>query len=385
MTPHVPALIVGVPKETAEGERRVALVPESIPKLRGASILVERGAGEQSGSPDGAYAAEGAGFSSGAEALLHESELVLKVQPPTPAEAGRLSEGSATVSFLYPLTHLQTVKQLSESGATAFAMDLMPRISRAQPMDALSSQSIVSGYKAVMMAADSLPKLFPLLMTAAGTITPAKVFVLGAGVAGLEAVATAHRLGALVEAYDVRPAVKEQIESLGAKFVELPIEVKDAQTVGGYAKAQSEDFYKRQQELLAEHAKAADVVITTALVPGSRAPLLITEEAVMGMRPGSVVIDLAAEQGGNCAFTEAGRTIVRNGVSIQGPVNLPSTMAQQASLLYSRNITAFLLNMLQDGTLHIDPGDEIVRGTLVVHGGKVVHEPTRAALEAAPT
>lgn len=346
--------------------------------------MVEQGAGEQSGFPDGAYAAQGASVAPSADALYHESDIILKVQPPSSAEVERLRVGSTIISFLYPLSHLQTVRQLCEKDMTAFAIDLMPRISRAQPMDALSSQSIVSGYKAVMMAADSLPKLFPLLMTAAGTITPARVFVLGAGVAGLEAIATAHRLGALVEAYDVRPAVKEQIESLGAKFVELPIEAKDAQTAGGYAKAQSEDFYKKQQELLAEHAKAADVIITTALVPGSKAPLLITEGAIKGMRPGSVVIDLAAEQGGNCAFTEAGKTITKYGVSIQGPVNVPSTMAQQASQLYSRNLTTFLLNMMRDGRINIDLNDEIIRGTLVVHDGKVVHEPTRAALEGAP-
>jgi NAD(P) transhydrogenase subunit alpha len=276
------------------------------------------------------------------------------------------------------------VKQLVDREATAFAMELMPRISRAQSMDALSSQSLVAGYKAVLIAADSLPKLFPLLMTAAGTIAPAKVFVLGAGVAGLEAIATARRLGAVVEAYDVRPTVKEQIQSLGAKFVELPIEAKDAQTAGGYAKAQSEDFYLKQQELLANHEEQSDVVITTALVPGSKAPILVTEDAVKRMRPGSVIVDLAAEQGGNCALTEAGKTVVKYGVTIHGPLNLPSSMAPQASQLYSRNVTSFVLSILKEEKLSLDTADELVRGTLVVKAGKVVHEPTRLALEGTP-
>jgi NAD(P) transhydrogenase subunit alpha len=250
-------------------------------------------------------------------------------------------------------------------------------------MDALSSQSLVAGYKAVLIAAETLPKLFPMLMTAAGTIAPARVFVLGAGVAGLEAIATARRLGAVVEAYDVRPVVKEQIESLGAKFVELPIEAKDAQTAGGYAKAQSEDFYRRQQELLASHAHQSDVVVTTALIPGSRAPLLLTEDAVKGMRPGSVIVDLAAEQGGNCALTEAGKTAVKYGVTIHGPLNLPSSMAPQASQLYSRNVTSFVTPMLKDGALKVDLNDDLVKGTMVVQAGKVVHEATRKALESA--
>ena len=239
---------------------------------------------------------------------------------------------------------------------------------------------MVSGYKAVLIGAESLPKLFPLLMTAAGTVAPAKVFVLGAGVAGLEAIATARRLGAVVEAYDVRPVVKEQIESLGAKFVELPLEAKDAQTAGGYAKAQSEDFYRKQQELLASHAALSDVVVTTALVPGSRAPLLLSEDAVKRMRRGSVVVDLAAEQGGNCALTEPGKTVVKYGVSIHGPLNVPSSMAPQASQLYSRNVTTFLLTMLKEGSLRPDPTDEVVRGTMVVRQGEVVHQQTKVAL-----
>lgn len=373
-------MIVGVPRETAEGERRVGLVPESIAKLKGVEVRVQAGAGEQADISDSDYSSAGATFEKDAMSLYSASDLVIKVQPLTAAEAGMLKQGASVVSFLYPLAHLDVVRKLTEKQATAFAMELMPRISRAQSMDALSSQSLVSGYKAVLIGAESLPKLFPLLMTAAGTIAPARVFVLGAGVAGLEAIATARRLGAVVEAYDVRPVVKEQIESLGAKFVELPLEATDAQTAGGYAKAQTEDFYRKQQELLASHAAVSDVVITTALVPGSRAPLLLSEDAVKRMRRGAVVVDLAAEQGGNCALTEPGKTVVRYGVSIHGPLNVPSSMAPQASQLYSRNATAFILTMLKDGSLKPDPADDLVKGTTVVQQGLVTHQQTKAAL-----
>ncbi len=371
---------VGVPKETAEGENRVALVPDSASRFSGVKVHVQAGAGDGAGFADAEYEAAGAAVETDARSLYGVSDLVVKVQPLTADEAGLLKRGASTVSFLYPVAHLDTVKALMGKAATSFAMELMPRISRAQSMDALSSQALVAGYKSVLIAAESLPKLFPMLMTAAGTIAPARVFVLGAGVAGLEAIATARRLGAVVEAYDVRAAVKEQIESLGAKFVELPIEAKDAQTAGGYAKAQTDDFYRRQQELLASHAAQSDVVITTALVPGSRAPMLISEDAVRRMKKGSVVVDLAAEQGGNCALTEPGRTVVKHGVTIHGPLNLPSSMAPQASQLYARNISAFLLPMLKDGALNFDPKDDLVRGTIVVQAGKVVHEPTTKAL-----
>jgi len=374
-------LIIGVPRETAQGEKRVGLVPESILKMKGIEIHVQSGAGENAGIRDSDYTGAGAVIEKDANSLYEGADLVVKVQPPTPPEASALKRGAAVVSFLFPQSNLGAVRKLVEREATAFAMELMPRISRAQSMDALSSQSLVAGYKAVLIAAESLPKLFPMLMTAAGTIAPARVFVLGAGVAGLEAIATARRLGAVVEAYDVRPAVKEQIESLGAKFVELPLEAKDAQTSGGYAKAQSDEFYRRQQELLASHARQSDVVVTTALVPGSRAPLLVTEDAVKGMRPGSVIVDLAAEQGGNCALTEAGRTVVKFGVTIHGPLNIPSSMAPQSSQLYSRNVTAFVMPMLKEGALKVDLSDEVVKGTMVVQGGKILHEPTRKALE----
>jgi NAD(P) transhydrogenase subunit alpha len=260
-------------------------------------------------------------------------------------------------------------------------MDLMPRISRAQSMDALSSQATVAGYKAVLLAADSLPKLFPMLMTAAGTISPARVFVIGAGVAGLQAIAVARRLGAVVEAYDVRPVVREQVASLGAKFVEIPVESKDSQDAGGYAKAQTADFNVKQQQFLGERARASDVVVTTALIPGQRAPILISEDAVKGMRFGSVIVDLAAEQGGNCALTEPGKTVVKYGVTIHGHLNLPSTMAQQSSQLYARNITTFFLALLKDGALNIDVKDDLIRGPLVTHGGQILHQGTKAALE----
>ena len=375
-------MIIGVPRETAEGERRVALVPESIRRLSGSTILVEKSAGDKAGFPDSAYADAGASIADDASSLYSKSDLIVKVQPPTVAEASSMKQGAALVSFLFPLSNLDAVRKLAERGATAFAMELMPRISRAQSMDALSSQSTISGYKSVLMAADALPKLFPMMMTAAGTITPARVFVLGAGVAGLEAIATAHRLGAVVEGYDVRPAVKEQVESLGAKFVELPLEAQNAQTAGGYAGAQSEEFYRRQQEMLAEHAKASDVVITTALVPGKRAPILVSEDAVKGMRPGSVVVDLAAEQGGNCTLTEPGKIVMKYGVTIMGLLNLPSSIAPQASQLYSRNVTSFLATMMKDGALRPNAADDLVKGTMVVDQGRVVHEATRQALEA---
>ena len=374
-------MIIGVPKETADGERRVGLVPESIGRLKGVSVHVQSGAGEGAGVSDADYRSAGATVEADARALYAASDLLVKVQPLTASESGMMKKGAAVVSFLYPLGHLDAIKALARVEATAFAMELMPRISRAQSMDALSSQSLVSGYKAVLMGAEALPKLFPMLMTAAGTIAPARVFVLGAGVAGLEAVATARRLGAVVEAYDVRPTVKEQIESLGAKFVELPLEAKDAQTAGGYAKAQSDEFYRKQQELLASHAEQSDVVITTALVPGSKAPILITEDAVKRMRRGSVVVDLAAEQGGNCALTEPGKTVVKNGVTIFGPLNLPSSMAPQASQLYSRNVVSFVSPMVRDGALSVDLNDDLVKGTMVMQQGRVLHEATRKALE----
>ncbi len=375
-------MIVGVPKETAALERRVSVVPETVNKFgAGVSVLVEKGAGENAGFSDADYMSAGATIASDQKSLYAQADVILKVTPMTPDEASLVKEGAVTISFLSPLANLETVKKLASRKATVFAMELVPRISRAQPMDALSSQANVAGYKAVILAADTVPKLFPLMMTAAGTISPAKVFILGAGVAGLQAIATAKRLGAIVEAYDVRPVVKEQVMSLGAKFAEMPVEAKDAQDAGGYAKAMGEEFTRKQQEFLAGRAKLMDVVITTALIPNTRAPILITEDAVKGMRPGSVVVDLAAEAKGNCAITEPGKTVVKYGVTIHGPLNLPSTMAPESSRLYSKNISSLLLIMLKEGRLNIDPKDEVVKGAMVVNAGQVVHGPTVKAIE----
>lgn len=373
-------MMVGVPKETLPGETRVALTPDALARLKGVQVSVQRGAGEAAGFPDDAYSKAGASIASDARSLYGQADLLLKVRPPTPEEAGMVKEGAVVVSFLYPLSNLEAVKRLAARKATVFAMELIPRISRAQPMDALSSQATVAGYKAVLLAAETLPKFFPLLMTAAGTIPPARVFVIGAGVAGLQAIATAKRLGAVVEAYDVRPVVKEQIESLGAKFVQIPLEAEDAQDAGGYAKAQSEEFLQKQREYLAKWCASSDVVITTALVPGMRAPVLISEEAVKGMKPGSVIVDLAAEQGGNCSATEPGKTVVKHGVTIHGPTNLPATMAPHASQMYARNVTSLLGLMVKEGKLTVDARDDILKGCMVMQSGQVVHEPSKKAM-----
>jgi len=378
-------MILGVPKETASGENRVSVVPDAVVKLACTNVIVETGAGEAAGYTDSVYREKGASIVGGQADLFSQADIVLKVVAPSPVEADMLREQATVISFLYPMVNLETIRRMAARKVTAFAMELIPRISRAQPMDALSSQANLGGYKAVLLAADSLPRIFPMMMTAAGTISPARVFVVGAGVAGLQAIATARRLGAVVEAYDVRSVAKEQVESLGARFVQVPVEAKDVQDAGGYAKAQSEAFYKNQQKFLAERAALSDVVITTALVPGQRAPILISEEAVKSMRPGSVVVDLAAEQGGNCALTEAGRTVVKYGITINGPLNLPSTMAPQASQMYSRNITSFLLNMLKDGNLNIDLKDDLIRAPLVIQKGEVLHQATKTALEGRKT
>jgi len=372
-------MIVSVPKEMVPGEQRVALVPELVPKLTkaGLDVVVESGAGESAGFLDAAYAGKGARLEA---EVFDKADVLLKVQPPTTSEIDRLTEGSILIGFLQPYTNTSAIKALAARRITAFSMELMPRITRAQPMDALSAMSTIAGYKAVLIAATRLPKFFPLLMTAAGTITPARVFIIGVGVAGLQAIGTAKRLGAVVEAYDTRPAVKEQVESLGAKFAELGLAAKDAEDKSGYAKAQSEDFYHKQQEMMSKYVAAADVVIPTALVPGQRAPILITEEMVRGMRPGSVILDLAAEQGGNCALTEPGQEVVRHGVIIIGPMNLPSTVPFQASEMYARTVTSYLLHLLKDGSPHLDLGDELTRGPLVTHEGEILHEVVKARL-----
>jgi NAD(P) transhydrogenase subunit alpha len=364
-------MIVGVPKETAESERRVALVPELVSRLKkaGVDVLVENGAGAAAGFPDAAYQQQGALLHS---KILPQADIVLKVQPPTSSEIQSMKEGALLIGFLAPYNQPETIKALAGRKVTAFAMELMPRITRAQSMDALSAMSTISGYKAVLTAAQRLPKFFPLLMTAAGTMTPARVFIIGAGVAGLQAIGTARRLGAVVEAYDTRPVVKEQVESLGAKFVELPLETKDAQAATGYAKAQTEEFYQKQQELMKKSVAGADVVITTALIPGKRAPVLITEEAVQAMQPGSIIVDLAAEQGGNCALTKPDQEVIQHGVTILGPTNLPSTVAHHASQMYARTVTNYLLHLVKDGKVNLDLNDELTRAPLVTHQGEIL-------------
>jgi len=375
-------MILSIPKETRAGEKRVALVPESVPKLlkAGLQVDVQSGAGSEAGFSDIHYREKGANLTLDAWAPPAQADLIAKIGSPSEEEASAFREGQILVCMLNPFNNLKVIKRLAERRVTSFALELIPRITRTQGMDVLSSMSSLAGYKAVLIAAFYLPKFFPLLMTAAGTIPPAKVLIIGAGVAGLQAIATARRLGARVEAYDTRPIVKEQVQSLGAKFVELPLEVQDAQTGGGYAKAQSKEFYGKQQELMGNHVKASDVVITTALVLGKRAPLLIPESVVREMRPGGVIVDLAAEQGGNCECTEPGKVVVKHGVTICGLLNLPSTMAYQASQLFSRNLTSFLLHMVKEGKPHFDLEDEVIRGPLVTHKGEIVNPLIQKAL-----
>src|SRR3954462_8075131 len=358
---------IGVPRETAVGERRVALVPEVVGKLvpAGFEVLVQRGAGEAAPFPDAAYGEAGARLGGG----WADAGPVVKVQKPSDEEAGRLREGQLLIGFLQPLTDREGVERLAERGVVAFAMESIPRITRAQPMDALSSQATVSGYKAVLLAAERLPKFFPMLMTAAGTVAPAKVLVMGAGVAGLQAVATARRLGAVVTGFDVRPVVREQIESLGANWLDLG--VVGEETEGGYAQELSEEQQRRQQEELEQRLPEFDVVITTALIPGRPAPRLIPASAVAAMRPGSVIIDLAAEAGGNCELTEPGEEVVREDVSILGLTNLPSTMPYHASQLYARNVSALLNHLAPDGQLTLDFEDEITAGACVTRKEEV--------------
>ncbi len=375
---------VGVPKETWPGETRVALIPAAVAGLRksGLEVVVEEQAGVTAGFTDDAYREQGATVASGQD-VFGSADILLQVRA-TPIDA-RLRRGQVAIGFADPLGAPQAIRDAASTGATLFAMELMPRITRAQSMDALSSMATIAGYKGVLLAANELPRMFPMLMTAAGTIAPAHVFVVGAGVAGLQAIAMSRRLGARVEAYDVRPAVKEQVQSLGAKFVELPLESADAEDKGGYARAQDESFYRRQREMMLKVVAASDVVITTALIPGKRAPILITTEMVEAMAPGSVVVDLAAERGGNCDLTRPDEVVVHQGVKIVGPSNPPALVPYHASQMYSKNITTFLAHLLgKDGAaqaqLPIDPADEITRETLLTRGGDVVHPRVRELL-----
>lgn len=378
-------MIVGVPRETYPGERRVALIPAVIPSLMkaGAQIAVEAGAGEQAGYPDAEYAAKGAKVVADRAEVFRSADIIVQVlgyganDKTGQADLKLLRRDQLLVAFLRPLGSRESVEQIAAHGVAAFAVELMPRTTRAQSMDALSSMATVAGYKAVLLAADTLPRLFPMLTTAAGTITPARVFIVGCGVAGLQGIATARRLGAVVSAYDLRPVVKEQVQSLGGRFVELAIEAKDAQDARGYATAQDEAFYQRQRELLGKVVAESDVVITTAVVPGKKSPVLVTKEMVAAMSPGSVIVDLAAERGGNCELTKPGERIVERGVTIIGYFNLAGTAPYHASQMYARNLTSFLLLMIKDGKLTLDMKDEIIRETLVTQGGEVVHARVR--------
>jgi proton-translocating NAD(P)+ transhydrogenase subunit alpha len=378
-------VIVGVPRESFPGERRVALVPGVIPNLTkaGLEVVVEAGAGAEAGYPDADFAAKGARILPDRASVFSTADIIVQVlghgsnDATGKADLPLLRRGQWLIAFLRPLGVVDTINDIASTGATSFSIELMPRITRAQSMDALSSMSTVAGYKAVLLAADTVPRMFPMMTTAAGTITPARVLIIGAGVAGLQAIATARRLGAVVSGYDVRAAAKEQIQSLGAKFVELPIEAKDAQDARGYATAQDESFYKKQQELLGRTVGESDVVITTAVIPGKKAPVLVTKQMVEGMAPGSVIVDLASERGGNCELTRQGEIITVNGVTIIGVINVASMLPYHASQMYAKNVTAFLLNMVKDKQLQLNRNDEIVRETLLTDGGEIVNERVR--------
>jgi NAD(P) transhydrogenase subunit alpha len=372
---------IGVPREIIEGERRVALVPKEVAKLveAGFEVQIESGAGEASYYGDAMYKEAGASIVDGAQAA-YDADVVMKVRKPELSEVDMMKEGTMLVGFLEPLTSTDLVKKLTEARVTGVALETVPRISRAQKMDALSSQANIAGYKAALIAADALPKFLPMSMTAAGMIPPAKALILGVGVAGLQAIATCRRLGASVEAYDIRPATKEEVKSLGAKFIDIELEEQELEDAGGYGKEVSEASASRQQEILAEHIKAADIVITTAAIPGKKAPVLVEEDAVKMMKEGSVIVDLAAETGGNCALTESGKTVVKYGVTIHGPANLVSEMPVDASSLYARNVISLFNEFVKDGELNVDFEDEVIAGSCITHDGEVVNERVKALL-----
>jgi proton-translocating NAD(P)+ transhydrogenase subunit alpha len=378
-------MIVGVPKESLPGERRVALVPAAIPNLSkvGLEVVLETGAGLETGHADAEYVAKGVRIAKDRAEVFRVADIVVQVlcygsnDKTGEADVPLYRAGQALVGFLRPFGSLEVIQRIAKAGITAFSVELMPRTTRAQSMDVLSSMATICGYKAVVIAAEKLPRLFPMLTTAAGTITPARVFIIGAGVAGLQAISTARRLGAVTSAYDLRPAAKEQVQSLGGRFVELPIEAKDAEDARGYARAQDETFYKRQRELLGKVVAESDVVITAAVVPGKTPPILVTGEMVEKMARGSVIVDLASERGGNCELTRPGQTVVVKGVTIVGVINLASAVPYHASQMYARNVAAFLLNLVKDGKVQLNLGDEIVRETLVTRGGEVVNARVR--------
>lgn len=380
-------VIIGVPKESYPGDRRVAIVPAVLPTLTkaGFEVHIESGAGIEAGYPDSQYADKGAKIAPN-RAAVFAADIVVQIlcygsnDVTGKQDVPLYRRDQILIGFLRPFGAKDVVQEVASSGVTAFAVELMPRTTRAQSMDALSSMGTACGYKAVLLAADTHPRIFPMLTTAAGTITPARVFVIGCGVAGLQAIATSRRLGAVTSAYDLRPAVKEQVQSLGGRFVELAIEAKDAQDARGYATAQGEDFYRRQRELLGKTVQESDVVITTAVIPGKKAPVLVTEDMVKGMAPGSVIVDLAAERGGNCEITEAGKTVVKHGVTIVGAINLAAGVPYHASMMYARNITAFLTHLIKDQKLNLNLEDEIVRETLLTRGGEIVQARVRELL-----
>jgi NAD(P) transhydrogenase subunit alpha len=378
-------MIVGVPKESFPGERRVALVPMVVPSLSkaGWEVVVEAGAGVEAGYPDEGYIEKGARLLPSRAEVFKAADVVIQVlcygsnDQTGQADLPFLDRDHCLVGFLRPLGSFETLQQLAATGVTAFAVELMPRITRAQSMDALSSMATICGYKAVLLAADRLPRMFPMLTTAAGTITPARVFIIGAGVAGLQAISTARRLGAVASAYDMRPAAKEQVQSLGGRFVELPVEAADAEDSRGYARAQNETFYQRQRELLGRVVEESDVVITAAVIPGKKPPVLVTSKMVQSMAPGSVIVDLAAERGGNCELTRAGELVVEYRVTIIGTINLASSVPYHSSQMYARNLTAFLLHLVKEGRLQLNLDDEILQETLVTREGEVVNPRVR--------
>lgn len=378
-------MIVGVPKETYPGERRIALVPLVVPSLMkaGFEVVIQAGAGVEAGYPDSLFTDKGAQIAPDRQTVFAKSDVIIQIlcygsnDLTGAADLPLMRRGQILIGFLRPLGSKEVVEQIAATGVTSFSVELIPRSTRAQSMDALSSMGTICGYKAVLVAAGTLPRIFPMLTTAAGTITPARVLVIGAGVAGLQAIATARRLGAVTSAYDLRPAAKEQVQSLGARFVELPIEAQDAQDARGYARAQDESFYQKQRELLGRVIAESDVVITAAVIPGKQSPVLITEEMVKGMAPGSVIIDLAAERGGNCELTEAGKDIVKHGVNIMGRINLATTVPYHASQMYARNMTGFLQHLVKEGKLQLNMNDEIVRDTLLTHEGEIMQPRVR--------
>ena len=376
---------IGVPKETAPGENRVALTPDGVKELvgKGLTVCVESHAGAAAHFPDDAYVQVGAAIVASRQDVITSSDAIVQVTGPLDSNPDSLTyqQGSILVSFLFPTSNPRSLEFLRGQKVTTFAMELVPRISRAQSMDALSSMSTIAGYKAALLAAESLPKFFPMLMTAAGTLPPARVLIIGAGVAGLQAIATCKRLGAIVEAFDVRPAVKEQIESLGGKFIGLSLLSEEAEDAGGYAKEVSGDTHSRELDLIASRLPHIDCLITTALVPGKQAPTLVTEKMVASMKPGSVIVDLAAMNGGNCESTVAGETVTSHGVTVIGRTDLVTSMAHDASKMYSKNISTFLGSLIQDGSFTLDREDEIVRGTLVTYDGEIVHDVVRLAVE----